>query len=113
MPVQIKYLLQPLCINAGPNEIPTPTSMYHPHDTDNNLHRYLLSMPIRVLDAPIMLPLATTLDWQAHTANDHNLQLLTVSLQQAQILHKDELMEQKFWEEWQNNRLELQDGILY
>ena len=61
----------------------------------------------------IMLPLPTQQQWRDETAADHDLALVKAALENSTPLSRAALREKAYHDEWQANRLELEDGIIY
>jgi hypothetical protein len=68
-----------------------------------------------VLNQATTIPLPSDEDWRQATENDHDLSKLVQALQAGPLgsLTKTELVEKAYFDEWKQERLVVEDGIIY
>ena len=68
-----------------------------------------------VLNQATTIPLPTDEDWQQATTKDHDLSRIVQALNDGPLntLTKAELVEKAYFEEWKQERLVVEDGIVY
>jgi hypothetical protein len=68
-----------------------------------------------VLNQATTIPLPTDEDWRQAVAKDHDLSQIAQALQDGPLnsLSKAELVEKAYFEEWKQERLVVDDGIVY
>jgi hypothetical protein len=68
-----------------------------------------------VLNQAIPISLPTRKDWRQATKDDHGLSRLVQALQASPLgsLTKDKLVEKAYFAEWKQERLVVEDGIIY
>ena len=59
------------------------------------------------------IPLPTQQQWKEETLVDHDLAILLQALRLTQILDKAALLDKRYHQEWRDNRLEEEEGIIY
>jgi hypothetical protein len=84
------------------------------NDTKDEMQEEQRTMVARVMNRWTTLPEPTTEDWTNAITTDHDLARIKAKLKTGTPLLKEaSLHEKRYYDEWNKDKLELDDGIIY
>jgi hypothetical protein len=94
---------------ATPTATPTEGDRHEGRDR----HEGQRTMVTRVINRWMTLPEPTKEDWKNAIDTDHNLRRIKQALTTGTTVAKASLHEKRYYKEWQDDKLELEDGTIY
>ena len=98
---------------ANPIELHGPVKAESPKSEEAALEQALRAMPMRELNQVTTLPVPSMEDWKQAIQFDADLSKVVSRMEANQDINRRDVVEKKYFDEWKQNRLEVEDGMLF